>query len=419
MKQNELRNYQKEGVERLIEITAKRRAAILADEPGLGKSAQVCEYINCTKADFILIVCPASLRLNWKHELDMWCVNTFQHIEVRSYEEIAAGKASEPQYDLLVFDEAHYLKNPDANRTKACLALKGTNRLFLTGTPIVNRPMDLYPILRSIGMKWTKTEYGKRFCGGYLKLIRWRPRKYAWDFSGASNTQELGRLLRAHVMVRRTKSDVLTELPPKIRTVIELDIPAEESPELAGKAKRYFDALAAAAGNIEELETTLFEELAARRQDEALRKVPAAFNIIRDLLAEEEKIVVFAYHRAVLEALQKELNLQHFPNVLLYGGLSDQAKDFAVQEFQKGDARVFLGQLTAAGTGLTLTASRTVVFAEHDWVPGNLTQCEDRCHRIGQKDPVRVIHLVPTNSIEARMIRVVTEKQRVIESVMS
>ena len=95
------------------------------------------------------------------------------------------------------------------------------------------------------------------------------------------------------------------------------------------------------------------------------------------------------------------------------------AKDTAVRVFQNdSDCKVFLGQLTAAGTGLTLTASRTVVFAEHDWVPGNLTQCEDRCHRMGQKDTVRVIHLVPAGSIEARMIRVVTEKQKVIDAIV-
>lgn len=417
MKEPKLRKYQEEGVQRLLELTAKRHAALLADEPGLGKTATTAEYINRTLPKTVLIVCPASLRLNWGSELNTWVKTRPGHVEIRSYEEITSGKAILPEYDLIAFDEAHYLKNPNAARTQACLALKGKTRLFLTGTPVVNRPMDLFPILKSMGMKYTKTQFGKKYCGGYLKLVGFRPKKYAWDFTGSSNEEELGQMLRAHVMVRRTKKDVLTELPPKIRTIIELDIPVEESADLTGKATRYFSALDTAAENIAELEQTLFEELASRRHDEAMRKVPSVISFIRDLLLEEDKIVVFAYHREVLEAIRAELNHQHVENVLLYGGLNDTAKDLAVREFQKGDAKVFLGQLTAAGTGLTLTASRTVVFAEHDWVPGNLTQCEDRCHRFGQKDPVRVIHLVPANSIEARMIRVVTEKQRVIEAI--
>lgn len=419
MKQPKLRKYQEEGVARLLEITAQRKSAILADEPGLGKTAQVAEYINRTTPATVLIVCPASLRLNWKHELDTWLTHTPEHVEIRSYEEITSGKASLQEYGLVVFDEAHYMKNPEAARTQACLALKGEHRLFLTGTPVVNRPMDMFPILKSIGMKYTKSQFGKKYCGGYLKLIGWRPKKYAWDFTGSSNEEELGSILRKHVMVRRTKKEVLTELPDKIRTVIELDIPHEESPELTAAATRYFNAIETAAENIEAAESILFTELATVRKEEALRKIPAILNFIYDLLEEEQKIVVFAFHRDVLEELRNRLNHKHVGNVLLYGGLGDVAKDTAVRVFQtEPDCRVFLGQMTAAGTGLTLTASRTIVFAEHDWVPGNLTQCEDRCHRMGQKDTVRVIHLVPAGSIESRMIRVVTEKQKVIDSIV-
>lgn len=415
-----LRQYQIDGVNRLIEITRTRNAALLADEPGLGKTIQVAEFINRTTPSSILIVCPASLRLNWDHELDVWMTPLFQHVEIVSYEQATKGQLRYPEYDLIVFDEAHYLKNPDAARTRVCLnKLKGKTRLFLTGTPVVNRPMDLYPILKCLGIKWTKTDFGKRYCGGFLKLISYHPKRYAWDFSGASNTEELGAVLRRHVMVRRTKAEVLGELPEKIRTVIELDIPSQESEKVQLAAKRYFDAISAAADNIAELENTLFEELASERHAEALRKLPHVVAYLQDLLLEEEKVVVFAHHRQVLEELQATLTQLRIPCVMLCGGLSDHAKDASVREFQEGCARVFLGQITAAGTGLTLTASHTVVFAEHDWVPGNLTQCEDRCHRFGQKNPVRVIHLVPSGSIEARMIRIVAEKQQVIDSIMN
>ena len=232
--QRTLRPYQAQGVEKLIELTEKRNAAILADEPGLGKTIQVAEYINRTHpAGPVLIVCPASLRLNWEKELSVWMAWRPFTLDIVSYEAVATEKvilsSLYSSYSLVVFDEAHYLKNPAAKRTKACLAIPADIRLFLTGTPVVNRPMDLFPILSSIGMKLSKKEFGKRYCNGHLVQIRWKPRKFAWDFSGASRTDELNAALRKHCMVRRTKAEVLTELPAKIRQVIELDIPHGES----------------------------------------------------------------------------------------------------------------------------------------------------------------------------------------------
>jgi SWI/SNF-related matrix-associated actin-dependent regulator 1 of chromatin subfamily A len=145
MPTQQLRTYQSEGVERLMAITAQRSSALLADEPGLGKTIQVVEYINRMGFNRILIVCPASLRLNWRSELDKWLAFTPQHIEILSYEGVVSGYTEVSHYDLIVFDEAHYLKNPSAKRTKACLALESDYRLFLTGTPVVNRPMEMYP----------------------------------------------------------------------------------------------------------------------------------------------------------------------------------------------------------------------------------------------------------------------------------
>ena len=393
----------------------------MADEPGLGKSAQVIEFINQrTSIIYVLIVCPASLRLNWRQEFDQWLRPTDAdsvELTILSYEEVTAGKAVElPDLDLIVFDEAHYLKNPAAKRTRACLALKAETRLFLTGTPVVNRPMDLFPILQSLGMKANRTAFGKRYCGGKLVCIRWKPTKrYAWDFSGASNTEELNAALRKHVMVRRTKAEVLHELPPKIRQVIELSIPDGESPELKAAVTRMFDGMESAAANLRELRRIAFEELAKARLDLARNKLPHVVSYVRDLLEEEDKVVVFAHHREVVDALVSAFGGEA---VRLYGGMTDAQKDAAVRAFQtSASVRVFVGQIQAAGTGLTLTAARTVVFAELDWVPGNVTQAEDRCHRIGQHDPVRVIHLVAADSMDARMVRALVDKQNVIERV--
>lgn len=390
---------------------------------------QVAEYINRTLPGLVLIVCPASLRVNWCRELKKWLASDtalrddhsleseWTVTVVRSYEQIVAGDVPpDVKIDIAVFDEAHYLKNPSAKRTKACLSIVADTRLFLTGTPVVNRPMDLFPILSSCGMKMDRTAFGKRYCGGHLVQIGWKPRKFAWDFSGASHTDELNAALRASVMVRRTKAEVLTELPEKTRQVIELDIPDGESVALKDAVKRMFDGMESAAENLSELKRIAFNELAAARLDIARNKLPHVIEFVKDLLEEEEKVVVFAHHREIIEALQE--GLADYVPVKLYGGMTDAQKDYAVRAFQTNPkCRVFIGQIQAAGTGLTLTAAHTVVFAELDWVPGNVTQAEDRCHRIGQHDPVRVIHLVARESVDARMVRALVDKQSVIDKV--
>lgn len=411
-----LRNYQREGVERLIEITDRRGSAILADEPGLGKTIQVIEFINRLALDKVLIVCPASLRVNWGQELDKWLIPTLQHIEVVSYEAVVNEHIEFDHYALVVFDEAHYLKSPSAKRTKACLKINADRRLFLTGTPIVNRPMDAFPILQSCGMKLTKTEYGKRYCAGKLIPIRWKPvKKYAWDFSGASNTEELGRSLRRHLMVRRTKREVLSEIPQKIRQVIELDIKLAESEVLRVTADRMYNSFSEAAEKLREAEPVAFAELSRARLELAQSKLPHIVAFAKELLEEENKLVIFAYHREIIDAIAEQLD----SSVKLYGGMRDKEKNASVENFQNGDARVFVGQITAAGTGLTLTAAHTMLFAEIDWVPGNIVQCEDRCHRFGQTEPVRILHLTAAGSIDSRMIKTLVDKQKIIESITS
>lgn len=411
-----LRPYQREGVRQLIDLVARHGSALLADEPGLGKTVQVAEYCNQTHPANVLVVCPASLRINWQKELDRWLNrDAVAFTCIRSYEQVVADNYPDVTFDLIVFDEAHYLKNPTAKRTKACLSVEARARLFLTGTPVVNRPMDMFPILQSMGAKWSRTEFGKRYCAGKLITVRWKPKKkLAWDFSGASHQEELNAILRKHCMVRRTKAEVLTELPEKIRQVIELDIPDVESSTLKAAVTRLFNGMEHAAANLGELKKIAFTELAAARLDIARAKLPAVLERVNDVLEEEDKVVVFAYHREIIDDICGEYGDSA---VRLYGGMTDKQKNAAVEAFQNGDARVFVGQITAAGTGLTLTRARTVVFAELEWVPGNVTQAEDRCHRLGQRDTVRVIHLAARNSVDARMIKALVYKQSNIDRI--
>jgi len=412
----ELRDYQKAALARMLG-EPERTAWLLADEPGLGKTATALAWLKATDALSALVVCPASLRLNWRREAEQWWDGWEPYLgwDVISYEGLVARSAARGlgAWDAVVFDESHYLKNPSATRTRAAFQVQSARRLFLTGTPVVNRPMDLWPTLHALGLAGSRVDYGRRFCDGRLRRVYAKGgARTVWDFSGASDLEGLAALL-SPVMIRRTKAEVLTELPPKTRQVVEIS---------AGNARK-----ATPAGLDGELETwekwsgeqafapmppALLAELAKIRLEDGLAKMPAVVSYIKDvILEEEEKVVVFAWHREVLEALARELP----GTVLLYGGMTDAAKDTAVREFQEGKARVFCGQIQAAGTGLTLTAARTVAFAELDWVPGNITQAEDRCHRLGQRDAVRVIHLV-AEGIDARMARALVRKQGVLDA---
>jgi SWI/SNF-related matrix-associated actin-dependent regulator 1 of chromatin subfamily A len=415
-----LRAYQQRGLERLLALGGD---ALLADEPGLGKTAMALCYCRALAAASVLVVCPASLRLNWRKEMAMWWgAEPLLGADVLSYEGLVkAVRAGLPPYAVAIFDEAHYLKNPAAARTKAALSVRAGRRLFLTGTPIVNRPMDLWPILRAMGCKMSRTAYGKRYCAGALKPVgftRGRPSKWAWDFSGASHLEELAAGLSRRWMLRRLKAEVLSELPAKTRSVIELPADGAGDPPrllaLGARLVQSWDAYGErASGAAVGLMPKEIAELTAWRLETGRRKLPQVIAYLRDvLLEEEEKIVVFAWHREIIDALAAAFAAVGVAK--LYGGMTDAAKDAALRAFQEGPARLFVGQIATAGTGLTLTAAATVLFAEIDWVPGNMTQAEDRCHRIGQDSPVRVIILAQSASVDLLIASALVAKAETI-----
>ena len=227
---------------------------------------------------------------------------------------------------------------------------------------------------------------------------------------------ELNESLQKNLMIRHTKAEVLSELPSKIRQVIEIDAPNGESPELQRVLRAAYNSFTSAAGEIGE-EKVDFEELSNARKELGELKLPHVLSFLKETLLEEvEKVVVFAHHKEIIDKLYDAL--KSFTPVKLYGGMSDRRKNESVVRFQTDPSvRVFIGQITAAGTGLTLTAANTVLFAELDWVPGNVTQAEDRCHRMGQRDTVRVLHIVLRNSVDGRMVRALVEKQKIIERI--
>ena len=432
--------FQKAG----IKYAMQRPATLIGDEMGLGKTVQVCGLINQTQPESVLIICPASLKVNWQRELERWLVNDYT-IGIASGKELPDTQIVIINYDILnkyrtilgrrrwdlsVADEAHYIKNPKAKRSKLVVHImqQSGRRVLLTGTPIVNRPAELFNLLQLLDPdRWDNFfKYAQRYCAAYQG-------QWGWDFSGSSNLGELQNILRRTVMVRRLKEDVLTDLPAKRRQVIP--IPLNGYSEQVRKEKdledQYADEIAqaqndmaqadiaedkkayqAAVAKLRDLTKVQFTEMSEVRHETALLKVKDVISHVKDLMDSVDKVVVMAHHHDVIDEL--EAGLSEFNPVSLTGRDNQTHRQNAVDRFQTDPkCRLFIGSIQASGVGITLTAASTVVFAELDWVAGNLSQAEDRCHRIGQTDSVLVQHIVIDGSIDARMAQTVIAKQKV------
>lgn len=432
--ENELLDYQREGVKFLL----SRDAAILGDEMGLGKTAQAIEVINQDPSAYrVLIVCPASLKGNWIRELKTWLrvplsvglangTIPWANITVINYDILHKHDWSQHAFDIAIFDECHYLKNGRARRTKHGLSIKASRTIFLSGTPMVNRPIELYPLLKAIdpekfNSRWS---FAKRYCA--LHQTRW-----GWDTSGSSNEAELHRLIKPY-MLRRAKAEVLKDLPPKRRQIVELSgDPAKIESAATAAIKRALvleqeiasldkdkKAYAKAVAELGKARKEAHEHVMRVRHETALAKVPSVVEFVKNAVASSGAVVLFAHHRDVIGNLRE--GLAEFKPLVLTGDTPIKHRQGLVDAFQRANSphRVFIGNIQAAGVGLTLTRASHVIFAELDWVPGVMTQAEDRCHRIGQMDFVLVQHLVLEKSLDASIARTLVRKQATLDRVL-
>lgn len=418
---NALFPFQRPGVQFLRE----HKYALLADEPGLGKSAQAIVAARDNREEKILVLCPASVKYHWANEIQKWdlgasvCLingSTWKHVPSKytiiNYDLIhkpgVAKHLLKMQFDVLILDEAHYLKNSRAKRTKTVyshngLADNAVRVWLLTGTPVLNRPVEIFPMLRRfiperLGRYSDYMSFTKRFCAAYQG-------KWGWDDSGASHLEELASYLDGF-MLRRLKKDVMDDLPDKIYQKIIFDAPTAAVKSLVKReAAEYREDMLGAFSTL--------------RQEVGLAKLPLVLEHLENLLEETDKVIVFAHHRKVLETLR--VRLKNYNPVLLYGGLTAQQKQKTVDDFVTDrNKRIFLGQIDAAGTGIDglQKVANTVVFAEISWVPGQIRQAIDRCHRIGQKNKVLVQFLMMKGGIDEQIYDSVGSKTEVIKKIV-
>jgi len=426
--QEELYPFQRQGV---AFLEARNGRALLADQMGLGKTAQALAWLQLRQdVRPAIIVCPASLKLNWQKEAYKW-------MNAPNTQILSGTKASEPiigeiliinyailsnwlealqavSPEALILDEAHFIKNAQAKRTKATKRLaKGVPHvLALTGTPIVNRPIEGYNALKLVDETvvpsfWT---YAKKFCAAYHD-------GFGWNFKGASNTQELSEKLNSTVMLRRRKEDVLKDLPPKSYAYTPFDISNRKQYD---RASRDFVQWLAEQGHRDKAERASNAETLARieglKQLAVKGKLEQAKEWVENFLDSNGKLVLFATHKEVIDALMQTFGDRA---VKVDGSISGPDREAAKDRFQNDDSfRLFVGNIQAAGTGLTLTAACDVAFLELPWSPSDLDQAADRCHRIGQEDSVTVWYLLASGTIEEEIAELIDYKRQVVDAVI-
>lgn len=395
---------------------------LFALDQGLGKTAIACQTIKATER--VLVICPASLKLNWERELKIWSIAKRLKIIKKKSEDLPSGpgvviinydllgqkvkKRAVANYDFsnfdrVIVDESQMIKNSKAVRTKIAGKIVKLTKyaILLSGTPM-ERAMDLYVPLFSLGAtKLRQDPFGFKFCEAEQVYLGMRT---VWQFRGLCNEQELRTLMKPFV-IRMLKEDV-TDLPEKIVKIVALDLPK------GAKEKKY---------SFEDIKKDPrplgFEGLSELIHEQGLRKLPLAVKHIKMRLESEKKVFIVAKHSDVIDTLKEKLS--EFNPVVLDGRMKPEQKQESIDTFQNDkNCRVFIGQIIAAGTGITLTAASHVVVVEAEWSYSALMQVIDRVHRIGQTETVTAELLTIHNSIDERMLYTTLEKQDYVERVL-
>jgi SWI/SNF-related matrix-associated actin-dependent regulator of chromatin subfamily A-like protein 1 len=449
-----LRDYQAQGIAWLCTQLQDHRAVLLADEMGLGKTLQALLAAAQRDARRVLIVCPAGARRVWLNEIKRWlpswadrivlvepgykltdiktCLDRQTFVLIVGYDEFSdrtsqlAHHLRARRFDLLICDEAHYLKN-QSNRTQALYGHRGSGRgvqsaaakvILLSGTPTPNHAGELWQHYRTFWPEAVKNTAGRSLSQIEFedRFTRYRDTPFGRQMTGSKNQTILRHALRDKIL-RRRKDEVLAELPPLVLQDIPLAGPGQPASWLSGlkpetralAAKLHY---AAEHTSDDELLKTLRSPdtaVATVRRELGLMKVPATIRWVEERLASADKLLLFAWHHEVIDHLAR--GLAEFAPVMVTGRSTPNARALAVQDFQSNPGtRVFIGQILAAGTAITLTAASEVAIVEPSWVPGENLQAIARAHRLGQRDMVLGSFLYLPGTLDERIMRVFRRK---------
>ena len=419
--------HQKEAIQKLVE----NKKFILADDMGLGKTTSTIIAALETGAKKVLIICPATLKINWKREIENYSDKSIYIAESKNFSTESdfviinydiiknfhdTKKKNDSQvlaanFDLVIIDEAHYIKNATAQRTKLINDIvKNTERLWLlTGTPMTSRPIDYFNLLNLIESPVAKNwmAYAIRYCSGYQFNVGGRK---VWNVTGASNLEEL-RDRTLGLTLRRLKENVL-DLPDKIITPVYLRLKSRAYENVMGEYYDWYDK------NPEESKslTVQFSKLTKIRQIIADEKIAQTIELAENIIEQDKKVIVFCNFTDSLNKIT-----EHFgkASVKLDGSMSKHERQNSVDKFQDDPkVKIFVGNIKAAGVGITLTSAEAVIFNDLSFLPSDMAQAEDRAYRYGQKNNVLVYYPIFDNTIEGIIYDIVNTKKKVIATVM-
>jgi len=419
--------HQKVAIEELL----KNKKYILADDMGLGKTTSTIIASLEMGAKKILIICPASLKINWQREYQLYSEKTSYVCEGKNYSEESDivimnydiiknfhdskdrknSIIMKSNFDLVIIDEAHYIQNVQAQRTKLINDLvRDIDRLWLlTGTPMTSRPINYFNLLSLVDSPVAKNwmAYVVRYCSGYQ--FRVGPRK-VWNVMGASNLEELRDRTGASVL-RRLKEDVL-DLPEKIITPVYLRLRSKLYEEVMGDYYNWYEKNPEESKNL----SIQFTKLTQVRQVIAEEKTQHTIELAENIVEQGKKVIIFCNFTKSLETI-----VNHFGKsaVRLDGSMNKTQRQDSVDRFQEDDnVKVFVGNIKAAGVGITLTAAEAVIMNDLSFLPSDHSQSEDRAYRYGQKNNVLVYYPIFENTIEGIIYDILNNKKRIIATVM-
>ena len=420
-------SHQKEAIEKLV----GSRRFILADDMGLGKTTSTIIAALETGAKKILIVCPASLKINWEREIANYSDRTCYIAEGKKFsteadfvivnydilknfhnkEDKENSLLLKSNFELVILDEAHMVSNAQAQRTKLINDFtKNIKRVWLlTGTPMTSRPINYYNLLNIIespvAQNWMA--YAIRYCQGFQ--FRAGNRK-VWNVTGASNLEEL-RDRTSKQILRRLKENVL-DLPDKIITPVYLRTTSKEYKDLMGEYYEWLENKKEESSSL----TVQFSKLMKVRKVIANEKVKETIEFVQNIIDQGKKVIIFTNFTDTLQLIHSHFGKE---SVYLDGSCNKVQRQYAVDQFQENEKiKVFVGNLKAAGVGLTLTAAEVVIMNDLSFVPAEHAQAEDRAYRYGQKNNVLVYYPIFENTIEGVIYDILNNKKKVIGTVM-